>query len=226
MQTGSSKEVSLDAIKTSNFSPSVLFGDCFVGTYAIVKICGAKLIGTDKTCHSKFPYSKQEKKMFSYITYIIASLIQHIKPVTSTELQQCGVACSPLSPPQRPLCIVGGRAVPLRFIFLDYCYFYWDTQRELVGRREACGRRQLFFFSYFGRFWTLWLWCEPLFLPLSLPPLLFFGSRSIFRAAKTENPASSSTGSPSSKYEHRRASALLRNIRNIRICMGKNLSFP
>ena len=31
----------------------------------------------------------------------------------------------------------------------------------------------------------------------------------------------STTGSPSSKYEHRRASALLRNIQNIRICMGK-----
>ena len=30
-----------------------------------------------------------------------------------------------------------------------------------------------------------------------------------------------STGSPSSKCEHRRASALLRNIQNIRICMGK-----
>ena len=30
-----------------------------------------------------------------------------------------------------------------------------------------------------------------------------------------------STGSPSWKYEHRRASALLRNIQNIRICMGK-----
>ena len=29
------------------------------------------------------------------------------------------------------------------------------------------------------------------------------------------------TGSPSSKYEHRRQTALLRNIRNIRICMGK-----
>ena len=29
------------------------------------------------------------------------------------------------------------------------------------------------------------------------------------------------TGSPSSKYGHRRASALLRNIENIRICMGK-----
>ena len=29
------------------------------------------------------------------------------------------------------------------------------------------------------------------------------------------------TGNPSSKYEHRRTSALLRNIRNIRICMGK-----
>ena len=29
------------------------------------------------------------------------------------------------------------------------------------------------------------------------------------------------TGSPSSKYEHRGASALLRNIQNIGICMGK-----
>ena len=35
------------------------------------------------------------------------------------------------------------------------------------------------------------------------------------------NVACSSTGSPSSKYGHRRTSALLRNIRNIRICMGK-----
>ena len=33
------------------------------------------------------------------------------------------------------------------------------------------------------------------------------------------------TGSPSSKYEHRRTWASLRNIRNIRICMEKNLSF-
>ena len=32
-----------------------------------------------------------------------------------------------------------------------------------------------------------------------------------------------STGSPSSKYEHRRASALLHNIQNIRICMGKKI---
>ena len=32
---------------------------------------------------------------------------------------------------------------------------------------------------------------------------------------------SNNTGSPSSKNEHRRASALLRNIQNIRICMGK-----
>ena len=29
------------------------------------------------------------------------------------------------------------------------------------------------------------------------------------------------TGTLSSKYEHRRASAFLRNIQNIRICMGK-----
>ena len=29
------------------------------------------------------------------------------------------------------------------------------------------------------------------------------------------------TGNPSWKYEYRRTSAMLRNIRNIRICMGK-----
>ena len=39
-----------------------------------------------------------------------------------------------------------------------------------------------------------------------------------FRAIKQ---VTCSTGTPSSKYEHRRASALLRNIQNIRICMGK-----
>ena len=36
-----------------------------------------------------------------------------------------------------------------------------------------------------------------------------------------KNVLSATTGSPGSKYEHRRASALLRNIQNIRICMGK-----
>ena len=39
--------------------------------------------------------------------------------------------------------------------------------------------------------------------------------------------ASLGTGSPSSKYEHRRASALLGNIQNIRICMvGDSLLLP
>ena len=33
------------------------------------------------------------------------------------------------------------------------------------------------------------------------------------------------TGSPSSKYERQRASALLHNILNVRTCMEKNLSF-
>ena len=32
-----------------------------------------------------------------------------------------------------------------------------------------------------------------------------------------------STGSPSSKYKHRRASALLRNIQNVGICEGLSL---
>ena len=39
----------------------------------------------------------------------------------------------------------------------------------------------------------------------------------------TQKKTGKTTGSPSSKYEHRRASALLRNIQNIRICMGKKL---
>ena len=34
------------------------------------------------------------------------------------------------------------------------------------------------------------------------------------------------TGSPRSKYEHRRASASLRNIQNIRICLGKKPIVP
>ena len=37
----------------------------------------------------------------------------------------------------------------------------------------------------------------------------------------SRNAINLSTGNPSSKYEHRRASALLRNIQNMRICMGK-----
>ena len=38
---------------------------------------------------------------------------------------------------------------------------------------------------------------------------------------EAEIQAAQNTGSPSSKYEHRQASALLCNIQNIRICMGK-----
>ena len=37
---------------------------------------------------------------------------------------------------------------------------------------------------------------------------------------RVQNKFIKSTGSPSSKYEHRRASALLRTVQNIRICMG------
>ena len=51
-------------------------------------------------------------------------------------------------------------------------------------------------------------------------------SKTIIRkTTKTYHPRADNplllTGSPSSKYEHRRTSALLRNIRNTRICMGK-----
>ena len=37
----------------------------------------------------------------------------------------------------------------------------------------------------------------------------------------SRNAINLSTGNPSSKYEHRRASALLRNTLNIRICLSK-----
>ena len=59
-----------------------------------------------------------------------------------------------LSPPRRPLCVVGRlgrekkrarepRLFPLPIvpralsIFFDYCYFYRDTQREPLRRRES-----------------------------------------------------------------------------------------
>ena len=38
---------------------------------------------------------------------------------------------------------------------------------------------------------------------------------------QNRDPLTESRGSPRSKYKHRRASALLRNIQNIRICMEK-----
>ena len=70
----------------------------------------------------------------------------------------------------------------------------------------------------------------------SLPPDVLFHCSRVLGSAKFGLFCSLSearnfivtviTGSPSSKFEHRRASALLRNIQNIRICMGKNLSFP
>ena len=55
------------------------------------------------------------------------------------------VTMKKLSPVQRPLCVVGRlgrkktnarRKVPSPFYFFDYCYFYRDTQREPLWRRE------------------------------------------------------------------------------------------
>ena len=42
-----------------------------------------------------------------------------------------------------------------------------------------------------------------------------------WRCNSNSTSCSLSTGSPSSKYEHWRTSALLHNIRNMRICMAK-----
>ena len=50
---------------------------------------------------------------------------------------------------------------------------------------------------------------------------LFVSSSQALPHSRSEKYASLNTGSPSPKYEHRRASALLHNIQNIRICKGK-----
>ena len=55
--------------------------------------------------------------------------------------------------------------------------------------------------------------------PLPIIPLCFASPALKKRKKQTNTPEP--TGGPSSKYEHWRASALLRNIRNIRICMWK-----
>ena len=62
-----------------------------------------------------------------------------------------------------------------------------------------------------GKFGLLWV--KP-----SLPSVKVKG---FFVASIRGINCSETTGSPRSKYEHPRTSALLRNIRNIRICMGK-----
>ena len=50
---------------------------------------------------------------------------------------------------------------------------------------------------------------------------MYFSSNS--RILRSDfNSGGLTTGSRSSKYEHQQASVLLRNIQNIRICMGKN----
>ena len=68
-------------------------------------------------------------------------------------------------------------------------------------------------------------WCVPvggkfglLWVKPSLPSVKVKG---FFVALIRGINCSETTGSPRSKYEHRRTLALLRNIRNIRICMGK-----
>ena len=44
---------------------------------------------------------------------------------------------------------------PARLLFFHYCYFYWDTQREPLGRRERCGRKEI---NNMGEVqnWSLW----------------------------------------------------------------------
>ena len=68
-----------------------------------------------------------------------------------------------------------------------------------------------------------WSWREVVFLyhELLLLSLLRTNQGAFFQDVFCH----ATTGSPSSKYEHRRASALLRNIQNIRICMGKTYRF-
>ena len=68
---------------------------------------------------------------------------------------------------------------------------------------------------------TFW-WAELISLAVIwIPQKNFTCPSGKLRTEFTGPIAKSITGSPSSKYEHRRASTLLHNIQNIRICMGK-----
>ena len=62
-------------------------------------------------------------------------------------IQIVGFLTKSLSPPQRPLCVMGslGRGEKSKRVggdgkgppaALNYCYFYWNTQREPLRRRE------------------------------------------------------------------------------------------
>ena len=92
--------------------------------------------------------------------------VNNVRPYMETGLRNRLLQVSPfcLSPPQRPLCVVGrsgkkekesargtmrrgkreeklppfpsSHRSPRAFYFFDYCYFYWDALRGPLRRRE------------------------------------------------------------------------------------------
>ena len=113
------------------------------------------------------------------------NLIQDIKPVTPTELQQWGVACS-LSLPQKPLCIVG-RAVPLTF------YFSIIAILNGIPRGSPCGEERLvtedscFCFLISDVSWRCGCGVGIVPSPLPLPSFIFWLSFNFSRGQKRKS---------------------------------------
>ena len=118
-----------------------------------------------------FPRFFTTFKCTNHLYYITGSSssnhVNNVRPYMEIGLRnrllQVSLFC--LSPPQRPLCVVGrsgekekesaggmmergkrGRkrgsrlslfpSFPARFLFFDHCYFNWDTLRKLLRRRQ------------------------------------------------------------------------------------------
>ena len=87
--------------------------------------------------------------------------------------------------------------------------FFW-IWLDLRIKGASMKKKNLYFFVLF------WLW-HLIVVDAAVKLVIERAEMNTLQLSKPYTP----TGSPSSKYKHRRASTLLHNIRNIRICMEK-----
>ena len=99
----------------------------------------------------------------------------------------------------------GERLFALMFFFP----FFW-IWLDLRIKGASMKKKNLYFFVLF------WLW-HLIVVDAAVKLVIERAEMNTLQLSKPYTP----TGSPSSKYKHRRTSTLLHNIRNIRICMGK-----
>ena len=87
--------------------------------------------------------------------------------------------------------------------------FFW-IWLDLRIKGASMKKKNLYFFVLF------WLW-HLIVVDAAVKLVIERAEMNTLQLSKPYTP----TGSPSSKYKHRRTSTLLHNIRNIRICMEK-----